>query len=282
MDRVVRSGQASRPHPAAAWVRSNEMNPSFSIITVTLNPGSLLECTLRSVREQTYKEYEHIIKDGGSTHLPTEEYGTENLRVIVSKDSGIYNAMNQGLEACKNEYVLFLNAGDTFYAKDSLCKIAEFCKKNNHPDFVYGNCFHVARNAEIAYQPRLSKYFFYQSTICHQACILKRKAFETTHFFDESFRICADALLISSCVLVHRVAYAHINEPIVNYCGGGFSESPSNRKIYREERRRLVRKLFPLPSRCVYFFRSCLDRLVRKIGAVTQRVVRNALWCEKN
>ena len=41
--------------------------PFFSIIVVALNPGKRLEKTLESIVNQTFTDYEVILKDGGST-----------------------------------------------------------------------------------------------------------------------------------------------------------------------------------------------------------------------
>ena len=82
--------------------------PFFSIITITLNAGNSLHRTMQSVVQQTYSDYEHLIKDGGSTDGSIEHaVPTLKQRVIVQLDSGIYSAMNQALKECIGEYVLF-------------------------------------------------------------------------------------------------------------------------------------------------------------------------------
>ena len=44
----------------------NEIVPTFSIITVTYNAAATIEATLLSVRQQTYRHFEHLIIDGAS------------------------------------------------------------------------------------------------------------------------------------------------------------------------------------------------------------------------
>ena len=87
----------------------------ISIITINYNNASGLEKTIRSVVEQTYNEYEYIIIDGASSDK-SKEVIQEYQRYIdfwcSEKDSGIYNAMNKGIQKASGEYLLFLNSGD--------------------------------------------------------------------------------------------------------------------------------------------------------------------------
>jgi glycosyltransferase involved in cell wall biosynthesis len=92
----------------------------LSIITINYNNLSGLEKTIQSVLNQTLKNFEFIIIDGGSTD-GSKEYNQEKNEFIdcwVSEsDNGIYHAMNKGIKMAKGEYCLFLNSGD--YLVDS-------------------------------------------------------------------------------------------------------------------------------------------------------------------
>ena len=108
---------------------------SFSIITVTLNSKKELSKTISSIQKQNYKFFTHIIKDGFSTDQTNEIDFSKyrNTEFYQFKDKGVYDAMNQAFELAKNEYIIFLNAGDIFFSKNSLKEVAENIKKN--PNF---------------------------------------------------------------------------------------------------------------------------------------------------
>ena len=112
-----------------------KLNIKFSIITVTLNAKSELEKTIRSVQNQNYNNFTHIIKDGLSNDktnlINYSKY--RNTKFFESKDEGIYHAMNQGFKLSENEYILFLNAGDIFLSFNTLSDLAENIIKN--PNF---------------------------------------------------------------------------------------------------------------------------------------------------
>src|SRR5690606_30099751 len=103
------------------------MTPVLSIITVTFNCRDLLPRTLESVQEQSFPGIEHVIVDGASTDgtLDLIRAHADRLGSWVSEpDKGIYDAMNKGLHMARGEYVLFLNAGDTFFSKDTVGEVS--------------------------------------------------------------------------------------------------------------------------------------------------------------
>ena len=101
----------------------------ISIITINYNNASGLEKTIRSVVEQIYNEYEYIIIDGASSDK-SKEVIQEYQRYIdfwcSEKDSGIYNAMNKGIQKASGEYLLFLNSGDVLNNSAVLADIHGF------------------------------------------------------------------------------------------------------------------------------------------------------------
>ena len=91
--------------------------PRFSIITATFNCSDLFDRTAASLRSQTFKDFEWIVIDGLSRDDTVEHIKTNEDIVtywISEKDSGISDAWNKGLVQAKGEYVLMLNAGDTY------------------------------------------------------------------------------------------------------------------------------------------------------------------------
>ena len=137
--------------------------PFFSIIVVSLNAGEELKKTLESVSGQSCRDYEVILKDGGSEDgsldFLREAFGDGSLdvlkeasaddspdflreassddsldvlkeasgrvRLCEKKDRGIYDAMNQALKLATGDYFLFLNCGDYLYDNLVLERVKE-------------------------------------------------------------------------------------------------------------------------------------------------------------
>ena len=113
---------------------------TFSIVTVVLNARYDLIDTIKSLREQSHKNFEYIIIDGGSTD-GTLEVINNNLDIIdkwkSEKDSGIYDAMNKGISLCKGRYIGMLNAGDK-YKQNGLELINNYLIDTDF-DFIFGS-----------------------------------------------------------------------------------------------------------------------------------------------
>src|SRR5574344_3096999 len=89
----------------------------YSIITINYNNKVGLERTIKSVINQTCKDYEYIIIDGTSTDGSKEviDKYKQYLNYWVSEpDEGIYYAMNKGTLMSHGDYCNFLNSGDCY------------------------------------------------------------------------------------------------------------------------------------------------------------------------
>lgn len=103
------------------------MNPKISVITISYNNKAGLEKTFESVTSQDFKDFEHIIIDGGSKDGSKEflEKHTDQISYWISEpDKGIYDALNKGIAKAKGIFTVFINSGDSLYEKDVLSKLA--------------------------------------------------------------------------------------------------------------------------------------------------------------
>ncbi len=115
--------------------------PLISIITVVLDNEKYLQECLDSLHIQKYKNYEHIIIDGGSLDKTIDIIKKNENKIdywISEKDKGIYDAFNKGMAEAKGEYIGFLNSDDVFYNKDTLNHVIDSFKSNKNLDFIYG------------------------------------------------------------------------------------------------------------------------------------------------
>ena len=116
----------------------------ISVITITYNAARTLQRTLDSVLSQTYPHVEHLIIDGASkddTLRIAEQYQAASPHEVIIQsepDKGLYDAMNKGLQRATGDYVVFLNAGDSFYAPDTLACVVKTVGSQS-PAVVYGD-----------------------------------------------------------------------------------------------------------------------------------------------
>ena len=158
------------------------MTPLISIITITWNASSTLPPTLKSVGEQTFRDFEHILVDGASsddTLAVARRDGLPSLRIVSEPDRGLYDAMNKGLRMARGKYVLFLNAGDSFADSAVLQAYADAAAAN--PDIIYADTLVVdeARNVvgsrHLSVPDQLTLDSFSRGMlVCHQAFMVRR------------------------------------------------------------------------------------------------------------
>lgn len=118
------------------------VSPRISIITATFNAAALLPHTIRSIREQAFRDFEWIAVDGGSTDGTPELLRGHDDRIshwISEPDQGIYDAWNKACRLARGEWLLFLGAGDELAAPHTLRDWAErLAAIPAGTDLVYG------------------------------------------------------------------------------------------------------------------------------------------------
>ncbi len=170
----------------------------FSIITVVKNELFKVGLSVQSLKNQTFKDYEHIIFDGESND-GTSEYLKNNLNDKIlyfrESDKGVYDAINKSFKKASGEYVILLHAGDFFYSKNSLDHLSKFIDKNSNFDFYYSNLlFYNYRNITISRvwnipSSNTNKLNFLK--IAHTTLCINKKI-SKNFFYNEKFKISAD------------------------------------------------------------------------------------------
>ena len=224
--------------------------PMFSILMVSLNPGGKLVETIESVVRQSYRDYEVIVKDGGSgdgsleaLRAYLERQGCrDRVRILEQPDTGIYEGMNQATRAARGEYLYFLNCGDSFASDQALARAAaeirsagrELCSR-----IFYGDIYDALRGQVVASNPHMDDFACYRNVPCHQACIYHHSLFEERGY-EPGYRVRADYEHFLWCYFRRDARPRYIPVTLASYEGGGFSETPENRRRSAREHREIT------------------------------------------
>lgn len=133
--------------------------PLLTIVTITYNDPIGFERTAASVASQTSKNFEWIVKDGGSNES-TLSFMRQSMsdcgfchRLVTGIDNGVYFAMNISLGLASGNWLLFLNGGDEFASRsvvdDLLCFIASENLSPVDLNIIAGSTFFVNRKGRI-------------------------------------------------------------------------------------------------------------------------------------
>ncbi len=240
--------------------------PRLSIITVTYKAEPFLPLTLASVAAQTWRDWEHLFIDGASpdgTLALIQQYAEQvpHVRYLSEPDRGLYDAMNKGLALARGEFVCFLNAGDSFWAADTLEKL--FTKAPPEVDVLYGDHVYVDAQGQLLDRPRHrpyphgqleKKHFQTGMAICHQALIVRRALAPA---YDLTYRIAAD-LDWTIRLLDRKPRTYDSNLRLIRYLEGGLSTR--QRLAYVRERTRIIYRHFGLGG------------VLKSLGAIGHRV----------
>jgi len=165
----------------------------LTIITINYNNREGLARTIASVRKQTFRDYEWIVIDGGSTDGSRQliEDNKELFAFWCSEpDKGIYDAINKGIAHASGQYISCMNSGDEYFSSDTLQAV--FARPLS-ADIVYGDWYKVYPDRRILCRMPypMDFYIFYYHNICHQAMFVRTAALQQKGF-DLSFGVCAD------------------------------------------------------------------------------------------
>jgi glycosyltransferase involved in cell wall biosynthesis len=203
----------------------------FSIVTVVKDDLLGLKKSRASLESQAFKNWTHIIVDGGSSRATInylKSLSDINTIYISEPDSGIYNAMNKGWKlALPESYVFYLNARDVFVGKKSLYEAAKSLKAANFP--VWGCSTHeeiqqdgsgwVCKLVSPPSVPNQLYAFGYRS---HQAVLMKSNFIDQLGGFNEKYKIASDWELIVKALEVAKPAVW--NHPLGLFELGGKSQ----------------------------------------------------------
>ena len=229
----------------------------LSIITICYNEPDV-EKTCESIVNQTWQDFEWIVIDGGSNKetLDVFEKYKDKIDIFVSEpDNGIYNACNKGIDLSKGKFIIFMNAGDTFYSLDVLKSVKDFLEEDGKVIYGLVQLEKTNKNKKIkAYPDNLSNEFWLTNNICTQSVFIPRILFEQYGKFDESYKIIADY-----CKWLdfekNGVEFKYCPVVVSTFNLNGVSSNKKNKRNYIIEKNR---------ARYKYFKKEDIDSIEKK------------------
>jgi len=186
-------------NPAVVLMAATDW-PLVSIVTPTFNAGPYVDQAIKSIRVQRYKNWEHIVVDGGSTDgtlsiLKGYEW-QRNFRWTSEPDRGVYDAINKGLRNSNGEILCFLSADD-LYLPWTLETVAKSFERESAADIIYGDGIVTAmanRFGIISFNPpsRSLESFCEVATPNTNPFFWKRQVYEELGGYDLTFKVASD------------------------------------------------------------------------------------------
>jgi glycosyltransferase involved in cell wall biosynthesis len=210
----------------------NQLSPKVSVIIPSYNRANYIADTIKSVQDQSYKNWEMIILDDGSndnTQEIVERIGDDKIHFIKNKRLGIVSAIkNLGIANSTGELIAFIDSDD-LWAEDKLEKQvmalqqfpeAGFCLTNgynfkniNEPldffykqnkGFIYDNIFFSCFKSEVA--------GFTQALMFRRECINAAGLFKETKPFSDVDFIISLAKNFKAIILYEPLVFRRLHD----------------------------------------------------------------------
>jgi glycosyltransferase involved in cell wall biosynthesis len=186
--------------PAIRMETSGPKEKTVSICIPTYNRKDYLKETIESILNQTYKDYEIVIVDDGSTD-GTEEM-VKNLGFPVTyywqPNCGDASARNKLIELARGKYISFIDSDDLLLP-DAIERMVGIMEAHSEDVIVYGSYYRIDEHGRVygkckrrLYSGYITKYLF--ETILVHACgsMFPTKVLRESPAFDRSLYICSD------------------------------------------------------------------------------------------
>jgi glycosyltransferase involved in cell wall biosynthesis len=157
--------------------------PKISVITPSFNSIHTIRETIESVLCQDYKNWEHIVMDGGSKDGTVEVLKSyPHLKWVSEKDEGHYHAMNKGIERAQGDVVNILNADDCL-RPGALQAVAQAFDSHPGWDALFGDIQYVDGEGQPIYRRREAVYDYNVLRFCVLCYVIHQTLFvrKTVH-----------------------------------------------------------------------------------------------------
>ncbi|MEY2702311.1 MAG: hypothetical protein RLY43_944 [Bacteroidota bacterium] len=229
----------------------------FTIITATLNPGHIINQLSDSLSQQTYKNFEWLIADGGSNNNFIDCFKNNKIaKIVVSEpDNGHADAWNKALLNRTGDWVIFMGADDFFVDSNVLEDVNNFINKFNLSDagVIHGKV--ISGNKIVGQQIKKSyKKMIEGMNICHQATFHNSKIYDEIGVYNTKFSFAADYELLLRYLVLNKNDFIFIDRLISNMGQDGMSTNIFNGLSTAMDSYN-ARKINNLPLISIYFLK---------------------------
>ena len=247
--------------------------PLISVVTVCRNAADSLEKTMISVLEQDYPYMNYVIIDGASTdhtkdivnkYFDTLEKKGIIVKYISEPDQGIYDAMNKALHFVSGDWIIFLNAGDTFAEKHTLLLMSTYLEDT--VGVLYGDIIIQEAGKYKRVECGSIHDMRWKNPIHHQGA-LTRTDLVREYAFNLQYRIVADYDLYLRLCIDH-VRFVRLRCPIAVFEMGGMSDVHFLQCQYEMENVRRKNHVKTSKSMPILITKTLIYRTLRKTAKI--------------
>ena len=215
--------------------------PLISVIIPLYNKEAIIEQSVKSVLLQSFKDFELIIVDDGSTdgsYEIVENIHDSRIRLIHQENGGPSKARNTGVYYAKGDWILFLDADDEL-AEGALEHLMNKTKTHSEANIIDGSfCARTAVSEKrTVYKENILiknnyKVFFYRETLPSTGHTLFKTDLIKKYPYNQNIRRYEDVELIMRILKEAKIV---TTSQIIFYVNADYSSASSARKTIKED-----------------------------------------------
>jgi glycosyltransferase involved in cell wall biosynthesis len=188
--------------------------PLVSIITPSFNQGAFIEETILSVLNQSYRNIEFLLIDGGSTdgtHKIIKKYESHFSFLLIESDKGQADAINKGIQKSNGDFICWLNSDDLIFPEFVSTRVRQFNDKHG-VDMIYGDV-KQGSNIEHSWLRKGKNSSFKSMRQClevpipQQSAMWRRSITEKTGLLDDKWQVLLDRDYFIRIAANHKIRY---------------------------------------------------------------------------
>ncbi len=243
--------------------------PLISIITVVYNGSKTLEQTIQSVINQSYKNIEYIIIDGGSTDGTIniiKKYEKHISHWISETDKGLYDAMNKGIALATGELIGMINSDD-WYELDAVKIVVNSYLNNPEKRIFHSNRYDVddVGNRRIyKFNKSNFKFIYFSMTYNHPSMFIHKNIYASYNYNIE-FKSISDYEFVLKVFINNSNLFYFIPNSYVNYRLNGISTKQSFISEIKEGSKARLNAGLKYHHILVFIFLKFIRSILRKV-----------------
>ena len=224
----------------------------YTVITIAYNEEKNIAKTMKSVLIQDYEDLEYLVIDGASSDHTAEianrlaEESGRDVKIYSEPDFGIYNAMNRGIMRASGDYVIFMNAGDSFCCDTVLSDIERRIRQNGKAVY-YGQAY-LMRNGRCTGKNTTKHKFLLKGNMPIHQSVAAPLSLLKKYYFNEKYKIRGDYDWMLRCYRA-GIKFVNMDFPVCRYENSGLSARASMKKLLQQETVTIRRDIYPIIGR---------------------------------
>lgn len=199
------------------------MEVEVSVVIPTYNRAGFLPDAIESILCQSFKDYEIIIVDDGSTDNTKQVLKPylDKIKYICKKNGGVSSARNRGIREANGRWIAFLDSDD-YWKPEKLEQQLNFIKKNNLKICFTGAGLNFGGEIKsriinndrphIVFEEAFELVLWHPGCILVQTMLIEKKLIEEFNGFDENFSVAEDTKLVYQLALNNKFGF--VNQPL--------------------------------------------------------------------